>query len=34
MSSIRLDNVLVEIPIYSGVDRSLKFNLFRSTGAA
>jgi ABC-type polysaccharide/polyol phosphate transport system ATPase subunit len=33
MSSIRLNNVLVEIPIYSGVDRSLKFNLFRSTGA-
>jgi ABC-type polysaccharide/polyol phosphate transport system ATPase subunit len=34
MSSIRLDNVSVEIPIYSGVDRSLKLNLFRSTGAA
>ena len=34
MSSIRLENVSVEIPIYNGVDRSLKINLFRSTGAA
>ncbi len=30
MSSIQLDKVSVEIPIYSGVDRSLKLNLFRS----
>src|SRR5262249_18466067 len=34
MSHISLDRVSVEIPIYSGVDRSLKFSLFRSAGGA
>jgi len=32
MSHILLDRVSVEIPIYSGLDRSLKLNLFRSAG--
>ena len=34
MSHISLDRVSVEIPIYSGVDRSLKFSVFRSAGGA
>jgi len=34
MSHISLERVSVEIPIYSGVDRSLKFSLFRSAGGA
>lgn len=34
MSHISLDRVSVEIPIYSGLDRSLKLNLFRSAGGA
>lgn len=33
MSHISLDRVSVEIPIYSGMDRSLKLSLFRSAGA-
>jgi ABC-2 type transport system ATP-binding protein/lipopolysaccharide transport system ATP-binding protein len=34
MSHISLDKVSVEIPIYSGVDRSLKISLFRSAAGA
>jgi len=34
MSHISLDRVSVEIPIYSGIDRSLKFSLFRSAAGA
>jgi ABC-type polysaccharide/polyol phosphate transport system ATPase subunit len=34
MSHISLDRVSVEIPIYSGLDRSLKLSLFRSAGGA
>jgi homopolymeric O-antigen transport system ATP-binding protein len=34
MSHISLDRVSVEIPIYSGVDRSLKFSLFRSAAGS
>jgi len=34
MSYISLDRVSVEIPIYSGLDRSLKLSLFRSAGDA